>query len=177
MPSVLSHRAVPLALTVLLGRARVPAPLTVAACVASVVPDIDALGFEAGIPYGHPLGHRGFTHSLSFALLLALGVVPLARRWGTSPAIAFAVVFACAASHGVLDAMTTGGLGVAFFSPFSNERYFLPWRLILVSPIGVAGFFSRRGRAVLASELTWIWTPAALIAGVALAARRLGALP
>ena len=27
-----------------------------------------------------------------------------------------------------------GGLGVAFFSPFSNARYFLPWRPIRVAP-------------------------------------------
>jgi hypothetical protein len=26
--------------------------------------------------------------------------------------------------------MTNGGLGVAFFSPFDNGRYFLPWRPI-----------------------------------------------
>ncbi|MBK8609138.1 MAG: hypothetical protein IPL84_04125 [Chitinophagaceae bacterium] len=30
-----------------------------------------------------------------------------------------------AASHAILDAMTTGGLGVAF-SPFDNTRYFFP---------------------------------------------------
>jgi inner membrane protein len=54
--------------------------------------------------------------------------------------------------------MTTGGLGVAFFSPFSNERYFLPWRPIRVSPLS-AGFFSARGLAVLASELKWVWLP------------------
>jgi inner membrane protein len=177
VPSVLSHPAVPLALTAVLGRARVPAPLTAAACIASVVPDIDALGFEAGVPYAHPLGHRGFTHSLCFALLLGMAAVPFARRWGASPAMAFGVVLASAASHGVLDAMTTGGLGVAFFSPFTNARYFLPWRVILVSPIGVTGFFSRWGVAVLASELVWIWAPAGVIAGVAITARRLGGLP
>jgi hypothetical protein len=37
-------------------------------------------------------------------------------------------VFLATASHGVLDATTNGGLGVAFFSPFDNRRYFLPWR-------------------------------------------------
>lgn len=33
--------------------------------------------------------------------------------------------------------LTDGGLGVAFFSPFDNKRYFLPWRPIRVSPISV----------------------------------------
>jgi inner membrane protein len=76
------------------------------------------------------------------------------------------------ASHGLLDAMTDGGLGVAFFSPFDNHRYFLPWRPIHVSPIGVGRFFSERGLAVLQTELLWIWLPAALLAVSAWLLRR-----
>jgi inner membrane protein len=45
------------------------------------------------------------------------------------------------ASHGILDAMTDGGLGVAFFSPFDDTRCFFPFRPIKVSPIGLS-FFS-----------------------------------
>jgi inner membrane protein len=60
--------------------------------------------------------------------------------------------------------MTDGGLGVAFFSPLGNQRHFLPWTPIRVSPIGVGRFFSERGLAVLQSELLWIWLPAALFA-------------
>jgi inner membrane protein len=71
--------------------------------------------------------------------------------------------FLATASHGFLDAMTDGGLGVAFFSPFNNTRYFLPWRPIRVSPIGVTRFFSHRGLEVIRSELLWIWLPSALL--------------
>lgn len=60
--------------------------------------------------------------------------------------------------------MTDGGLGVAFFSPFDDTRYFLPWTPIRVSPIGMERFFSGRGLAVLQSELLWIWLPAAVLA-------------
>jgi inner membrane protein len=67
------------------------------------------------------------------------------------------------ASHGLLDALTNGGRGIAFFAPFSDQRYFFPWRPIQVSPIGV-GFFSARGLRVLASEAGWIWVPSAIIA-------------
>ena len=35
-----------------------------------MVPDLDVIAFTLGIPYAHPLGHRGFLHSLLFALLL-----------------------------------------------------------------------------------------------------------
>jgi inner membrane protein len=138
---------------VALGPTRVPTALAAVGCAASVLPDVDSLGFAAGIPYGHTFGHRGFTHSLFFAACV-----------GVSPVAAFAFVFSSVASHGLLDAMTTGGLGVAFWSPFSNERYFLPWRVILVSPIGVEPFFSRRGLEVVKSELTWIWAPSTVLA-------------
>ena len=171
MASVLSHPAVPLAIAVALGPTRVPPPLAAAACVASALPDIDALGFLAGIPYGHPLGHRGFTHSLFFSLLVGgLGAL-FCRPLQAGPLAGFAVVFLAAASHGVLDAMTTGGLGVAFFSPLSNHRYFFPWRVIVVSPIGVAPFFSSWGLRVLRSELSWIWLPCAGAAAVGAAIR------
>lgn len=172
MASILSHPAVPLALAVGLGGRNVPPKLAVAACVASVVPDLDSLGFMAGVPYSSPFGHRGFTHSLFFALLLALFAAAFARRLGAAVGVAFAVVLISAASHGVLDAMTTGGMGVAFFSPFSNMRYFLPWQVILVSPISVTRFFTPRGLAIVRSELVWIWTPCALLAALGVTVRR-----
>jgi inner membrane protein len=67
--------------------------------------------------------------------------------------------FLVTASHGMIDAMTDGGLGVAFFAPFDNNRYFFPWRPVQVSPIGIAPFFSRYGFDVLRSEFLWIWIP------------------
>ena len=172
MPSVLSHPAVPLGIAAAAGRRIVPGGLVLLACAASVLPDADAVGFWAGVPYDAPLGHRGFTHSLTFAALVALSAVPFAKRLRSRPGTVLAAVFLAAASHGLLDAMTTGGLGVAFFSPFSNRRYFLPWRVIEVSPIGVNGFFSARGSEILASELVWIWIPAAAVGVLGAAARR-----
>jgi len=173
MASEISHPAVPLAIAAALGTTRVPPALTAAACVASVLPDVDSVGFALGVPYGHPFGHRGFTHSLVFALLVALAGVPFSSRFGASRLAVFGVIFASAASHRALDAMTNGGLGVAFFSPFSNERYFLPWRNILVSPIGVGSFLSGRGLRVLVSELVWIWTPGAFLAALGVLFRKL----
>jgi inner membrane protein len=122
------------------------------------------------------LGHRGFTHSLAFALIIGCLVALIAFRdvklfstdWWKI-AIYFFIV---TASHGVLDALTNGGLGVAFFSPFSNERYFFPWRPIEVSPIGLAPFLSSRGLLVILSEIEWIWIPAALLVLLAAAYRR-----
>jgi inner membrane protein len=63
------------------------------------------------------------------------------------------------ASHGVLDAMTDGGLGVAFFSPFDTTRYFFAVRPVAVSPIGIDEFFDDDALHILASEVQWIWLP------------------
>jgi inner membrane protein len=75
-------------------------------------------------------------------------------------------------SHPLLDMLTNGGLGVALLAPFSNERFFFPWRPVQVSPIG-AGFFSERGVAVILSELVWIWIPSFLIAAIGWLVRRM----
>ncbi len=148
-----------------------------AGVLCSVIPDLDVIGFRFGIHYGDFWGHRGFTHSLVFAALLS-GVVALAmfRRGaaGIGRSALFAYLFLATASHGVLDAMTNGGLGVAFFSPFNTTRYFLPWRPIRVSPIAVHRFFGARGYSVLQSELVWIWVPAFLFAAVVRTLRRAG---
>ena len=68
--------------------------------------------------------------------------------------------------------MTSGGLGIAFFAPFSDTRYFLPWQPIVVSPLSIHGFFSRHGLVVMRSELGWVWLPAGLIFLIGLAVQR-----
>ena len=172
MPSAFSHPAVPLAITAAAGAATVPPRLCLAAVVASVLPDIDAFGYWAGVPYESAFGHRGFTHSLFFSAVVALACMAFAPRLGAPRSVVFAVVFVAGASHGMLDAMTTGGHGIAFFAPFSNERYHFPWQVIRISPISVTRFFSERGVAVLASELRWIWLPAAVVAVLGVVIRR-----
>src|SRR5258706_8976673 len=69
MPTLLSHPAVPLALGLAIGASRVSPRLLCAGVVASVIPDLDVVGFNFGISYSDILGHRGLTHSLGFALL------------------------------------------------------------------------------------------------------------
>jgi len=152
-----------------------------------MLPDIDVISFAFGIRYEDMFGHRGFTHSFFFAALAGAVAAfathgpasdvhqPVSDLHGPGEACAhrpasavrlFVWFTVVTASHGLLDAMTNGGRGIAFFAPFSNHRYFFPWRPIQVSPIG-AGFFSPRGLLVLASESVWIWLPSAIIAASA----------
>ena len=166
MPTILSHTVAALGIgTAFFGRKASGRVLALGA-VCSMLPDADVIGFALGIRYGDLLGHRGLSHSLVFAAALAALAMPLARsaegpRWGRL----WIYLFLVTASHGLLDALTDGGLGVAFFAPFDTTRYFFPFRPIEVSPIG-PGFFSRRGLMVIASELLWIWLPSLALVGI-----------
>ena len=194
MPSIITHAAVPLALWCAADRGRIPPRLLAAGVIAAMLPDADVLAFALHIPYADAFGHRGASHSLLFACVLAAVAAVLAffgsrrpwsaprnsgsrRPWSAvscqprlaptkaGPTVASTVqaavfVFVCAASHPLLDAMTTGGLGVALAWPWSEHRFFAPWRPIRVSPFAPQ-FFSARGVATLLSELRWVWLPLA----------------
>jgi inner membrane protein len=178
MPSIVSHPAVPLALSPLLPHELRSPSLIFVGVVCSVLPDLDVVGFRFGVPYGHVLGHRGLSHSIACAALLSAclaWLLPIEAQTAQAPRlIRFGFLFLSTLSHGVLDALTSGGLGIAFFAPFENSRYFFPWRPIRVSPLSVSGFFSATGVQVLRSELQWIWIPAALIAVLLIFLRRSG---
>ncbi len=166
MPSLFSHPAVPLAIGVALGTRVISPRLLLAGVVCCTLPDLDVIAFLLGVPYESAFAHRGFTHSICFALLCGAIAAAYERKTHRlqAPAwITFAFVSLATASHGLLDAFTTGGSGVAFFWPFGDARYFMPMQIILVSPIGM-GFFSARGAMVLLSELKWVWLPCALLA-------------
>jgi inner membrane protein len=133
----------------------------------AVIPDVDVIGFSLGIPYAHPLGHRGFTHSLMFAALLA-AVAARVTLESLSTRRRFLVLFAATASHGILDAFTDGGLGVGFLIPFSNERFFAPARPLPVSPIGIDGSVP----GIIAVEIAWVWLPVLALVAASEAWRR-----
>ncbi len=118
----------------------------------AMLPDADVVAFALGIPYGAQWGHRGASHSLALAGLVSLAVAA-GTRLARGPALkAGLLAFVAVGSHGVLDAMTTGGLGAALLWPFTQARYFLPLRPIPVAPIG-AGMLSARGLHVVSVEL------------------------
>jgi inner membrane protein len=174
--SAFTHALVGLAAAAAYARGLPPRRLAFFAAACAVLPDADAFGFQHGVPYGSFLGHRGFTHSLVFALVTGFVVTTLAFRDldPRRPAYWTRVLFfaAVTASHGVLDAFTNGGLGVAFFSPFVLHRYFFPWRPIAVSPIRASDFFGEAALRVLASEVRWVWLPTAVVLAAVLIVRR-----
>jgi inner membrane protein len=174
MASVLSHAVASIGIGAAFYQPGFPRRAWILGALCSVFPDLDVIGFRFGVHYGDFWGHRGFTHSLFFAAIFAWSVTAIAFPANRSydRRILWFYLFLATSSHGLLDAMTDGGLGVAFFSPFDRQRYFFSWRPVLVSPIGVARFFSYRGAAVLRSEVVWIWLPSALLAAFAFLLRR-----
>jgi len=160
MASVFGHALVGVTLSKVLDKSQVKL-LLILAIVSAILPDIDVLAFKLGYAYEHWLGHRGFTHSIFFAVIWS-GILSLI--FGKSKKmIFFIVLFLATISHAVLDAMTTGGLGVGFFIPFENTRYFFGFRPIQVSPIGISKFFSEWGMRVILSELLWIGIPCGVV--------------
>jgi len=160
MTTVFTHPAIALGLTPWIGKVSNVKSVVFAGIILTILPDIDVVGFNFGIPYDHLFGHRGFTHSIVFALL-----VSMLTAWLISGAsrkdriLTWLYLFLCLVSHGLIDAFTNGGLGIAFFSPFSNERFFFPGNLIEVSTLSIERFFQGQGIGVIKSELLYVWIP------------------
>lgn len=156
MPTIFTHAVVPLALAAAAGRGVISPKLALVGAVLAMAPDADVIGFRLGIEYADTWGHRGATHSLVFAAICA-GIVCMA--WDRARSMfAFIFLTAAMASHGLLDTLTSGGLGAALLWPFDDARIFAPHTPVRVSPIG-KGFFSMRGAETVISELKWIWLP------------------
>ena len=168
MPTVMTHAAVAAGLG--WGLARTPPParaFTALLVLVAMAPDADVIAWSLGVPYHSLWGHRGVTHSLAAALAVAAVLAAAThRRLGMRAAALGGWLFVAMASHGVLDAFTNGGPGVALFAPFDATRYFFPWRPLVVSPIGLA-IFGRWGLATITSELLWIWLPLGALLGLA----------
>lgn len=160
MATIFTHPVVALGLTPWLNFQEKRRQIVFIAIILTILPDIDVVGFRLGIPYLHLFGHRGFTHSITFAVMISLLMgwfivqnsnIKITHVW--------LYFFLSTVSHGVLDALTNGGYGIAFFSPFSNERYFFYSQPIEVSTLNIKRFFAGQGYEVLLSELIWIWIP------------------
>lgn len=173
MASPVTHAVVAVAVAVGLRVPRIPPRYWAIGIFCAEAPDLDAIGFWAGLPYHSLLGHRGLTHSVLFAMLLSWFFARLVGGAGDiSPARLWCFLFVSTVSHGVLDAMTDGGLGVAFLSPFDPARYFLPFRPIHVSSMSLWDLLGAHGVNVLVSECIWVWIPCALLIAVTIIRRR-----
>ena len=166
MPTFISHAVSAYTLGKLSFSSTLPRRFWWLALFCAIIPDVDVLGLHYGINYADVWGHRGMTHSFSFAFLLSLAVVFSAFRQIQFKTLRIRLIiffFLVASSHGILDALTNGGLGVAFFAPFDNSRYFFSYQPIQVSPISISAFIEGRAWYVLRSELVWVGLPCLIL--------------
>jgi inner membrane protein len=173
MPTVVTHSFVGAIAGCSVGSAPERTKLIVLSLLCGSLPDIDAAAFALHIPYASMWGHRGFTHSIVFALIAAF-IIAFAffkskhqTTWIGYTALFFGIIL----SHGLLDAMTNGGQGVAFFSPVMNQRFFFPWTPIKVAPIGIRPMLTKHGFDVIRSEFLVVWLPLSFLVACVKTAR------
>jgi inner membrane protein len=172
MASAFTHAVAALAIGTAFPKPQPPARFWLLGVAGATIPDLDVIGYALGVPYDSVFGHRGLTHSLAFAAVYAaVCLIAFRDTFGRERRWVWLYLCFATASHGVLDAMTAGGGGIAFFAPFVNERYHLPWRPILVSPLNPGRFFSARGFRILVNEIVWVWLPSIAFA-IAMMARK-----
>jgi inner membrane protein len=172
MPTVMTHAIVGIAVGTVAPFARRRPVFWIASAVLPMLPDLDVLGLPLGIPFLGLWGHRGISHSVVAAIIVGLGAAVLVHRHVDGRLLPLALYFTViTASHGILDAFTNGGPGVAFFAPLDANRYFFAWRPLPVSPLA-SHFFSEWGWDVFRAELVHIWVPALALIGTVRIARR-----
>jgi len=120
MTTIYTHIAAGLGIAAVLAPRRMAWPNWLLAGLLPVLPDLDTLSLRS---YSSIWGHRGFTHSLAFALTAGLLATALTGWYFRIGFWRLAIVFcAAAASHALLDMLTKGGEGVALWWPLDNGR-------------------------------------------------------
>lgn len=173
MPSFFGHALAGYAIGTAFHRGRPPRRMVLLSVACAVAPDLDWFTglLDPGDRFG--LGHRGLLHSLLAAGLLTVLAMTLANREQTRRPRPWFCLGAATFSHGMLDAITFGGTGVAFLEPFSSIHFVAAWQPIFVAPIPLSGHLAHWLAFSLGTEALWIGLPAlALI----LASRILGSL-
>jgi inner membrane protein len=134
------------------------------AFLAPMLPDLDILGQKYyGIAYRDCFGHRGVFHSLFVAFFAALILIILFKLLTHPQGFklskdSFWAFFLGISSHGMLDALTNGGLGVAVFWPINCNRYFFPIRPLEASPLNIERFLEQ-GIFIMKNEFYLVWIP------------------
>ncbi len=118
----------------------------------SVLADLDVIVFLLFSPAAMT-PHRGASHSLLAAALVALLLTFSCSRWlSISKERLFSCFFAAYSSHLVLDYLMGRGPQVHFFWPFDNRGYLSPVQLV---PTAYYGLSLDALREVLSSAATY----------------------
>lgn len=107
--------------------------------IIAVLPDLDVVVFMLFNPPGM-VPHRGASHSLLFAAVIALAVALVFGHFlSLSRLRLFGCAFAAYASHLVLDYLMGKGPQVHFFWPISDHGYLSPVQIVPTAYYGLSG--------------------------------------
>jgi inner membrane protein len=168
MATIMTHGIVGYTLARICVRKPVSPIYWVMAFIAPMLPDLDVLGMKYyGIPYNDCYGHRGAFHSIAIALVAAVVLLLVYKAMVRTEGYrlnkdCFWGFFLGMTSHGLIDALTNGGLGVAVFWPANCNRYFFPWRPLEVSPLSLERFMEQ-GLFIMKNEFYYVWIPCLVI--------------
>ncbi len=159
MPTNVTHAIPGIAVGLGIGRQLISSKAIALGAIIASIPDLDMLGTRfLGIPWDSIYGHRGYTHSISFAVLIAAAFTLLFYRDSFKKYFLFLLF--CTLSHPLLDSMNNGGLGVAFFWPFTDTRYHAFVHPIMSVNVSFRGLYlTTDGFPVFLSEMIWVWLP------------------
>ncbi len=167
MPTIITHAVVGLAGAGTVDFRNNVLKICILSTLCAIAPDADVITFKLGISYGDFWGHRGFFHSIFAGICLGLLVTTVffrSRRLFSKEWWLLSLYFSfITCSHGILDAFTNGGSGIALLAPFDNTRHFFWTTPIEVVSLNPAKFFSAYGVRILSSEILLIWLPAAAL--------------
>jgi inner membrane protein len=110
----------------------------------AMLPDADVLLVSLGVAEESVAGHRGASHSLVIAAVVAIAGGLLARRYGWNGLRTALALLLAIGSHGLLDAFGQGGRAIPLLWPLSSHRFMAPWRCLPDAPRGLR-FISRHG--------------------------------
>ena len=159
MPSTLTHAIPVIAVGLGLGKDYISKRMIATGAIIANIPDLDLIPPRLyGVPFDSIYGHRGYSHSLLFALILATVTSLFFIKSGYKKAFLFLAF--CTLSHGILDSFTEGGLGVTFFWPIINHRYYAFVQPIMNINVSFHSLYAtKNGLPILISEFIWVWIP------------------
>lgn len=163
MPSIFGHAAAGIALGAAFADEKAPRRTRILGTFCALAPDLDWFTAFLRLHPGNYLAHRGITHSLLGAVLLAAGTLLLGFRREQRSLRIGAYLLLAALSHGLLDACTSGKIGVAFFYPFSTSRWACDWQPIQDAPLPFWPGLQLPFLGALLGEMLWIGVPALLL--------------
>jgi len=164
LPSIFGHAVAGIALGVAFADEKTPRRTWALGTFCALAPDVDWFTAFLKVHPGNYLAHRGITHSLLGAVLIAASVLLFGFKREQRNLKVGTYLLLASLSHGLLDACTSGRIGVAFFYPFSSSRWACDWQPIQDAPLPFWSGLQLPFLGALLGEMLWIGIPASILA-------------